>query len=391
MTWKCPYCGNDNEVVDESCLVCNAEKPETRLVTLTKTVVEQLYLGGEVLIPVDYNVIGENAFKDRTDVTCVILHENVKKILKGAFSGCINLTEIRSDAMDIETISTKAFYNCTSLPADQQIAAAYVAEDAYGNTLEDLMKVSTEVDENDVGDVELTANESFIADLPSFSKIGIKRSVGDGDVENSPILLDKDFAVTKSKPAVDVEVKSTADADYTLSSVDGGKYNPTVNKKISELCIKRKLHQIFVDCGFVAFGVLALCTLFFFIASQVGLFESAKSCFLASTGLAVPFLIYFLFGLLGIKIGKIAVGNVCCSIFGVILAGFAIYLSFVYKDYALMAITASFGIFATAGLNAITWCKDGGSSNDYVFIFCMIAGGSGLLSICHGLITYLIG
>ena len=108
--WVCPLCSNVNEGGAPTCLVCDTARPTetpTGVVTLTRKRVEALRLSGDVEIPTKYNVIGPEAFAGRSDITGVILHEGVKKIGKEAFLGCTSLVEGRD------------------------IAARYVAVDAF--------------------------------------------------------------------------------------------------------------------------------------------------------------------------------------------------------------------------------------------------------------------
>ena len=91
MSWLCRECSNYNDDACEKCLVCDADRPDITLLTLTAKTVSEMHLSGVVLIPADYSLIGENAFKNRKDIVTLILHENVKKIGKNAFCGCENL------------------------------------------------------------------------------------------------------------------------------------------------------------------------------------------------------------------------------------------------------------------------------------------------------------
>ena len=91
---------------------------------------QKLRLSGNVVIPEEFNVIGEGAFKGRTDIYSVTLHDNVRKISKEAFSGCSNLRSIISGC-ELETVGIKAFAECTSLTMSARVKAKYVAKDAY--------------------------------------------------------------------------------------------------------------------------------------------------------------------------------------------------------------------------------------------------------------------
>ncbi|MCD7729144.1 MAG: leucine-rich repeat protein [Clostridia bacterium] len=81
--------------------------------------------GGVVYIPTDMNItsIGEEAFKDNTDITAVIIPKSVTSIGKKAFYGCTNLKYVffvdvtTQDVADAELtlINAEAFEGCTSL------------------------------------------------------------------------------------------------------------------------------------------------------------------------------------------------------------------------------------------------------------------------------------
>ena len=96
MPWVCPMCSTNNEDISIKCIVCDYERTSDKVCTLTYNKVQKLGLKGDVVIPAEFNVIGEGAFKGRKDVYSVTLHANVRKIAKDAFYGCINLGSVRS-------------------------------------------------------------------------------------------------------------------------------------------------------------------------------------------------------------------------------------------------------------------------------------------------------
>ena len=116
MSWVCPMCSTNNEESESKCIVCEYERVSDKICTLTYNKVQKLHLSGNVVIPEEYNVIGEGAFRGRTDIHSVTLHDKVRKISKEAFSGCSNLRSITFGG-ELETIGIKAFAECTSLPA----------------------------------------------------------------------------------------------------------------------------------------------------------------------------------------------------------------------------------------------------------------------------------
>lgn len=136
-SWVCPLCSSVNEGLALTCTVCDTARPsETEtaasggVVTLTARRVRSLGLRGEVVVPEKYNVIGAEAFRGRTDITGITLHRGVRRIGKSAFEGCTNLRYIRSEG-ELDSISSFAFGGCTSLVEGRDIAARYVAVDAF--------------------------------------------------------------------------------------------------------------------------------------------------------------------------------------------------------------------------------------------------------------------
>ncbi len=133
MVWVCPMCSSNNDESYEECMICGSRRIVERsdkVCTLTQRRVQSLGLRGDVRIPEEFNVIGDGAFRDRTDITSIILHEGVRKISKEAFCGCRNLTHIEVRGT-LTSIGSRAFADCTSLPASERISARVVADDAY--------------------------------------------------------------------------------------------------------------------------------------------------------------------------------------------------------------------------------------------------------------------
>ena len=82
MPWVCPMCSTNNDDISTNCIVCETEKPSGKVCTLTYTKVQKLGLSGDVIVPFEFNVIGEGAFRDRTDIYSIVLHGSVKRLLK---------------------------------------------------------------------------------------------------------------------------------------------------------------------------------------------------------------------------------------------------------------------------------------------------------------------
>ena len=127
--WICPSCSTKNDGYLEKCVVCGTKRAN-KICTLTPTRVRKYGLGGHVVIPEEFNVIGEYAFKNRTDVYSIVLPDRIKKIEKEAFAGCKNLRSITYNGK-MSSIGIRAFADCTSLPEEERLTARYVADDAY--------------------------------------------------------------------------------------------------------------------------------------------------------------------------------------------------------------------------------------------------------------------
>ena len=133
MGWVCRFCSTNNDDSDSQCIVCDKPKGKSWVCTLTAKRVRDLGLRGDVIIPIEFNVIGEDAFLNRTDITSVTLHDGVKIISKSAFSGCKNLRRVVS-SIELESVGNKAFFDCISLRSENRPRAKKVAADAYGMT-----------------------------------------------------------------------------------------------------------------------------------------------------------------------------------------------------------------------------------------------------------------
>ncbi len=131
MAWVCKYCSTNNEDGESKCMVCDREKKENRVCSLTAARAAALGLTGNITIPAEFNVIGDGAFKNRTDIYSVTLHPEVTKISKEAFRGCTNLNKVVCP-VTLTSVGIKAFYNCSSLSVSARPRARYTASDAYG-------------------------------------------------------------------------------------------------------------------------------------------------------------------------------------------------------------------------------------------------------------------
>ena len=163
MGWVCPVCSTNNMDSDTKCIVCDFEKASSGVRTLTYRKVQALGLTGNVIIPSEFNVIGEGAFKGRRDIYSVTLHSGVKKISKEAFSGCAGLASIFCYGR-LESIGKRAFADCVSLPERARASADYVAKDAYKMTVEEYAPPLYS-DETEEYIVEKTRSQKFVAFL----------------------------------------------------------------------------------------------------------------------------------------------------------------------------------------------------------------------------------
>lgn len=136
MFWHCNTCGHDNEEMDTTCLLCGSPKPVTvapekiPVCSLTATRAKAECNYADVTVPSKYNVIGEDAFKGRTDLYTVRIHSGVTKILRGAFDGCTNLYAVYVEGK-LTSIGPRAFAGCKYLSPDKRPTAGTVASDAF--------------------------------------------------------------------------------------------------------------------------------------------------------------------------------------------------------------------------------------------------------------------
>ena len=136
MLWQCSTCGYDNEETDSVCFLCGSPKPavtkaaSTSVCTLTEIRAKSECAYSDVTVPEKYNVIGENAFKGRTDLYTVRIHSGVTSIKKSAFEGCSNLYAVYVEG-SLSSIGARAFAGCKYLSPAKRPTAATVASDAF--------------------------------------------------------------------------------------------------------------------------------------------------------------------------------------------------------------------------------------------------------------------
>lgn len=338
MGWLCRECSNYNDDSFEKCIVCDADRPDITLLTLTAKKVSEMRLGGIVLIPADYSVVGENAFRDRLDVTCLILHENVKKISKNAFYGCSNLKEIRNYAK-LETISTRAFYNCTSLSEKDRLLADYVAPDAYGSTVEDIMRTSFSDYEKEPVDYTL-APPTKEPEVKVTGSIKVKKNKRDKD------LYTKKERIKKSKVKVK-EKTMPKERSYTIK-----KELPKATKTVLDLTEKKVgrfksgYEKIADVCTFLVLFCLPI-ALFSLISSFANWFDFALNLFYVLLGFIIPFTAFCACAVLGgYKSERIAhiVNGVIGALFAVlslvitIFVPTALYLAFAVSLFGFSSL-----------------------------------------------------
>lgn len=131
MSWICKYCSTNNQDEDKRCIVCDNVRGYSINCTLTQKRVQSLKLTGDVIIPEKFNIIGEGAFRDRTDITSVTLHSGVKKIMGEAFYGCINLRKVTCP-QKLNSIGDRAFYGCRYLPESERPKSKLLGINVFG-------------------------------------------------------------------------------------------------------------------------------------------------------------------------------------------------------------------------------------------------------------------
>ncbi len=387
MGWICSECSSYNEDGFDKCIVCDAARPPFVEVRLTKTAVSSLRLKDNVIIPIDYNVIGENAFINRTDITGLVLHENVKIIEKGAFSGCSNLKEIISYAF-LDKICTKAFYNCTSLPEDQRVVAEYLAADAYGTTLDDLMTSSTTLADGEHEDAVLSAAEEFIDTTPLMTKIAVSRDTSASATEEPmEVLVEKNYLALDT-PASAPDVARVTEATYPLLRTDTAAIDRTITRRAVDLKPKKTLYQIFADVSTAAFFFFVIATLFFFVANYVNLFDNSQIYLSISAALILPFLIFSLCHLLSIR-ADLDVAMIVNSVIGALLSGASIASYFFFEGLFVFAISISSGfLLVAAGLLVSSYFDEYYDFSDFPFTASLVMGCISLVSAVMGIIFY---
>ena len=137
MAWVCSVCSSNNLDSSTVCEICGEPKPAaaaapktTSVCTLTQTRAKEKCAYADVTVPEEYNVIGENAFKGRTDLYTVRIHSGVTKIMRGAFEGCTNLYGVYVDG-GLSSIGARAFAGCKYLSPEKRPTADTVAKDAF--------------------------------------------------------------------------------------------------------------------------------------------------------------------------------------------------------------------------------------------------------------------
>ncbi len=137
MAWVCSVCSSNNLDTNAVCEICGEPRPaaavapkSTSVCTLTQTRAREKCNYADVTVPEEYNVIGEDAFKGRTDLYTIRIHSGVTKIMRGAFDGCTNLYSVYVDGR-LSSIGARAFANCKYLSPEKRPTADTVAKDAF--------------------------------------------------------------------------------------------------------------------------------------------------------------------------------------------------------------------------------------------------------------------
>ena len=137
MSWVCGVCSSNNLDESTTCEICGEARPaaatapkSTSVCTLTQSRAKEKCKYADVTVPDEYNVIGENAFKGRTDLYTIRIHSGVNKIMKGAFDGCTNLYSVYVDG-HLSSIGSRAFADCKYLSPERRPTADTVASDAF--------------------------------------------------------------------------------------------------------------------------------------------------------------------------------------------------------------------------------------------------------------------
>lgn len=134
MTWVCKNCNSNNDDSLVACELCGCtEKLAKEKFVLTREKALSLdIVSGAVVVPSEYNVIGERAFESNTNIKTVVLHGDVLCIYKQAFKDCVNLENVVCEGA-LESIGPEAFRNCRALknkPTAKTVDASAFKTDA---------------------------------------------------------------------------------------------------------------------------------------------------------------------------------------------------------------------------------------------------------------------
>lgn len=120
MTWVCKNCNSDNDDSLTACELCGCTEKfvvENRKSVLTREKALALdIVSGALIVPSEYNVIGERAFEGNKNIKTVVLHDEVLSILMQAFKDCVNLENVVCEGT-LDSIGPEAFRNCRALKA----------------------------------------------------------------------------------------------------------------------------------------------------------------------------------------------------------------------------------------------------------------------------------
>ncbi|MBQ7408572.1 MAG: leucine-rich repeat protein [Clostridia bacterium] len=370
MSWICTSCStaNDNEL--DKCIVCDCDRPDIVLLTLNQKKVAESMFSGDVLIPMDYNIIGEGAFKNRKDITSVIIHENVIKIGKEAFSGCTNLTNIICFC-SLETISTRAFYNCTQISEEQRPTAKYVAPDAFSSTLDELSRsAKINFDGHDDYLLKATDENIDIADIPQAVDRASVGNVLEAVDDQKSILADRNNYIPCKKPiANDVSVNcfSEKSSGYVVNLTPS--FNQAHDHSKSFFI---GFDDYLADKIFIFALILALPFLFFLLDSLFfSLLKYSKIYFGITAGILASVICYLVCYLLGKNSGKKKITDgifsfllalllpilvLFCEYFGWVSSAFVVSLSvgFFVLTTAISAVNSVIGRDELNGGSIIT-------------------------------------
>lgn len=132
MAWICRYCSTNNDDSDTKCIICDQDRSEVECV-LTKEIAKELNLEGDVIIPMEFNVIGEGAFLGNCKIKTVTLHREMKRVMKDAFAECFELQGVVCQGT-VDELCAGAFRDCYTLKKSQRPSAKTVAADTFSQT-----------------------------------------------------------------------------------------------------------------------------------------------------------------------------------------------------------------------------------------------------------------